>query len=181
MSLTKISGDSHAHSMKNEIATNPAYRKVVAALDDCEKRYDSLIKGTGASNDLRLASTVAILKDEVEKRRRLEVEFANGSGNRTSTDRARFARRSMPAPRRDCTPKWFSGERSKRVRREIGRKSGKNTVASNRDHRKLPQSCERAAPNHARISRFACRPGRTRCQSTSRCEISLASFGKDRL
>ena len=61
--------------MKNEIATNPAYRKVVAALDDCEKRYDSLIKGTGASNDLRLASTVAILKDEVEKRRRLEVEL----------------------------------------------------------------------------------------------------------
>ena len=61
--------------MKNEIATNPAYRKVVAALDDCEKRYDSLIKRTGATNDLRLASTVAILKGEVEKRRRLEVEL----------------------------------------------------------------------------------------------------------
>src|SRR5436189_5583819 len=61
--------------MKNEIATNPAYRKVVAALDDCEKRYDSLIKWTGATNDLRLASTGAILKGEVEKRRRLEVEL----------------------------------------------------------------------------------------------------------
>src|ERR1700730_15566850 len=60
--------------MNNEIGTNPAYRKVVAALDDCEKRYDSLIKGTG-TNDLRLASTVAILKGEVEQRRRLEVEL----------------------------------------------------------------------------------------------------------
>src|SRR5437868_5465540 len=61
--------------MKKEIATDPAYRKVVAALDDCEKRYDGLIKWTGATNDLRLASTVAILKGEVEMRRRLEVEL----------------------------------------------------------------------------------------------------------
>src|SRR5438067_10123831 len=61
--------------MKNEIVTNPAYRRVVAALDDCEKRYDGLIKGTGATDDLRLASTVAILKGEVEQRRRLEVEL----------------------------------------------------------------------------------------------------------
>src|SRR5437762_11638147 len=51
----------------------------------------------------------------------------------------------MPAPRRDCTAKWFSGERSKRVREEIRRKSGRNTIANNRDYRKLPQSCERAA------------------------------------
>ena len=42
--------------MKDLIATNPAYRKVVAALDDCEKRYDGLIKRTGVTNDLRLAS-----------------------------------------------------------------------------------------------------------------------------
>jgi signal transduction histidine kinase len=61
--------------MKNEIATSPAYRKVVAALEDCEKRYDHLIKGAGATKDSRLASTVAILKDEVEQRRRLEVEL----------------------------------------------------------------------------------------------------------
>src|SRR5437762_8286221 len=61
--------------MKSEIATKPAYRKVVAALDDCEKRYDRLIKWTGATNDLRLASTVAILKGEVELRRRLEVDL----------------------------------------------------------------------------------------------------------
>jgi signal transduction histidine kinase len=61
--------------MKKQIATNPAYRKVVAALDDCEKRYDALIKRTGASNDLRLASTIAVLKGEVEQRRRLEIEL----------------------------------------------------------------------------------------------------------
>ena len=61
--------------MKKQIAANPAYRRVVAALDDCEKRYDGLIKQTGATNDLRLASTVAILKGEVEQRRRLEVEL----------------------------------------------------------------------------------------------------------
>jgi hypothetical protein len=48
--------------MRKQIATNPASRRVVAALDDCEKRYDSLIKETGATNDSRLASTVAILK-----------------------------------------------------------------------------------------------------------------------
>jgi hypothetical protein len=57
--------------MKKQIATNPAYRKVAAALDDCEKRYDALIKRTGVSNDLRLASTIAVLKGEVEQRRRL--------------------------------------------------------------------------------------------------------------
>src|SRR5256886_5609039 len=60
--------------MKKQIATNPTYRRVVAALDDCERRYDGLIKQTGATNDLRLSSTVAILKGEVEQRRRLEVE-----------------------------------------------------------------------------------------------------------
>src|SRR6267378_3828376 len=61
--------------MKNEIATNPAYRKVVAALNDCETRYDGLIKSIGATNDSRLASTVATLKGEVELRRRLEAEL----------------------------------------------------------------------------------------------------------
>jgi len=52
--------------MKKQIATNPAYRRVIAALDDFEKRYDGLIKRTGATNDLRLTSTVAILKGKVE-------------------------------------------------------------------------------------------------------------------
>ena len=61
--------------MKNEIATDSAYRTVVAALDDCEERYDVLIKRTGATNDLRFASTVARLKGEVQQRRRLEIEL----------------------------------------------------------------------------------------------------------
>ena len=61
--------------MKNQIATNPAYRRVVAALDDYEKRYDDLIERSGATNDLRLASTVARLKGEVQQRRRLEIEL----------------------------------------------------------------------------------------------------------
>ena len=78
--------------MKKQIATNSAYRRVVAALDDCEKRYDGLIKRTSVTNDLRPASTVAILTGEVEQRRRLEVELLTGSGKRTSADRARFAR-----------------------------------------------------------------------------------------
>src|SRR5256885_17267786 len=76
--------------MKNEVATNPAYRKVVAALDDCEKRYDGLIKRTGATNDLRLASTVAILKGEVEQRRRLEVELLTAGGNEKPRDWAEW-------------------------------------------------------------------------------------------
>src|SRR5438105_15709210 len=76
MFRTKISDDDHAHTyMTKEIFPTPDYRRVVAALDDCEKRYDRLIKGTGATDDLRLASTVAILTGEVEQRRRLEVEL----------------------------------------------------------------------------------------------------------
>src|ERR1700730_14906131 len=61
--------------MKNEIATNPAYRKVVAALSDCEERYEGLVKSTDGTNDSRLASTVATLKREIELRRGLEVEL----------------------------------------------------------------------------------------------------------
>src|ERR1700730_6787114 len=61
--------------MKNEIATNPAYRKVVAALSDCEERYEGLVKSTDGTNDSRLASTVATLKREIALRRDLEVEL----------------------------------------------------------------------------------------------------------
>src|SRR5437764_12945014 len=61
--------------MKNEIATNPAYRKVVAALSDCEERYDGLIKSIGVTNNSRIASSIASLRREVELRRRLEVEL----------------------------------------------------------------------------------------------------------
>jgi hypothetical protein len=37
--------------MKNGIGTNPAYRRVVAALEDCEERYGGLIKSIGGTND----------------------------------------------------------------------------------------------------------------------------------
>jgi two-component system, LuxR family, sensor kinase FixL len=58
-----------------EIVTNPAYRKVVAALNDCEERYDGLIKSIDGTNDARLASAMAALGREVELRRQLEAEL----------------------------------------------------------------------------------------------------------
>jgi len=61
--------------MKNGIGTNPAYRKVVAALEDCEERYGGLIKSIGGTNDSRLASTIATLRLEAQQRRRLEGEL----------------------------------------------------------------------------------------------------------
>jgi two-component system sensor kinase FixL len=61
--------------MKTEIATNPAYRKVVASLEDCEERYGDLIKSIGGTNDSRLKSTIATLKHEIQLRRDLEVEL----------------------------------------------------------------------------------------------------------
>src|SRR5437764_13565986 len=68
--------NSHAPtSMKNEIATNPAYRKVVAALNDCEERYDGLIKSIGVTDSSRVACSIASLRREVELRRRLEIEL----------------------------------------------------------------------------------------------------------
>jgi two-component system sensor kinase FixL len=61
--------------MKNEIATQPAYRKVVAALSDCEERYAGVVKSMDAGNDSRLAATVTALRREIELRRGLEVEL----------------------------------------------------------------------------------------------------------
>lgn len=61
--------------MKNGIGTNAAYRKVVAALEDCEERYGGLIKSIGGTNDSRLASTIATLRLEAQQRRRLEGEL----------------------------------------------------------------------------------------------------------
>jgi two-component system sensor kinase FixL len=61
--------------MKNGIDTSPAYRKVVAALEDCEERYGGLIKSIGSTDDSRLASTIATLRLEVQRRRRLEGEL----------------------------------------------------------------------------------------------------------
>lgn len=61
--------------MKNVTATNPAYRKVVAALSDCEERYDGLVRSLGGTKDSRLESTISTLKREIELRRGIEVEL----------------------------------------------------------------------------------------------------------
>ena len=61
--------------MKTDVTTNPAYRKVVAALEDCEERYDGLIKSIGDSKKSRLSAALETLKTEVESRRRLENEL----------------------------------------------------------------------------------------------------------
>jgi signal transduction histidine kinase len=61
--------------MKSEIASNPAYRKVVAALNDCEERYEGLAKSIVDTKDSRLASTIEALKREIELRKDLEAEL----------------------------------------------------------------------------------------------------------
>jgi signal transduction histidine kinase len=61
--------------MKNEIASNPAYRKVVSALDDCEERYKGLVKSIDGTDDSRLATVIGALKREIDLRRGLEAEL----------------------------------------------------------------------------------------------------------
>ena len=61
--------------MKSEIASNPAYRKVVGALNDCEERYRGLVKSIDDTNDSRLATVIEALKREIELRRGLEAEL----------------------------------------------------------------------------------------------------------
>jgi signal transduction histidine kinase len=58
-----------------DITTNPAYRKVVAALDDCEQRYGALVKSMGDTDHSRLSAAVEALKKEAEARKRLENEL----------------------------------------------------------------------------------------------------------
>src|SRR6266550_3342606 len=54
--------------MKNEIPANPAYRRVVADLRDCEERYATLLESTSATDDSGLASALAAIKSEVRQR-----------------------------------------------------------------------------------------------------------------
>ena len=53
----------------------PPYRRVVAALDECEERYHGLIAALDSGADSRLAATVATLKRETQLRRGLEAEL----------------------------------------------------------------------------------------------------------
>jgi hypothetical protein len=78
--------------MKNDIATNLAYRKVVAALSECEERYRGVVRSMDDTTDSRLASMVTTLKREIELRRGLEQDmrdfepdlFFNFSGHLTT-------------------------------------------------------------------------------------------------
>ncbi len=61
--------------MKTDLTTNPAYRSVVAALDDCEQRYGALVKSMGDTDHSRLSAAVEALKKEAQARKRLENEL----------------------------------------------------------------------------------------------------------
>ena len=61
--------------MENEIPVNPAYRKVVADLGDCEERYATLLESMSATDDSGLASPLATIKSEVRQRRGLEADL----------------------------------------------------------------------------------------------------------
>lgn len=67
--------------MEEEFAGNPAYRKVVAELRLCEKRYGALIESIKASDESRLTAAIETLKSEVQHRRRLEAELLNAVEN----------------------------------------------------------------------------------------------------
>lgn len=60
---------------ENQITTYPAYRQVVADLNDCEERYRRLSESTNATNKGHRATAVALLKDEMELRRGLETQL----------------------------------------------------------------------------------------------------------
>jgi signal transduction histidine kinase len=61
--------------MKDKTAASPAYRKVVADLQNCEERYQTLVDSMDVPDDARLKATLATLKSEVSQRRRLEAEL----------------------------------------------------------------------------------------------------------
>ena len=56
---------------------DPAYRRVVADLRDCEERYQGLLDTTDAPDEERLKTALSILKSEVQQRRRLETDLLN--------------------------------------------------------------------------------------------------------
>ncbi len=56
-------------------AKRPPYRKVVAALEECEERYTELVASINSAADSRLAATIATLKREIKFRRHLEADL----------------------------------------------------------------------------------------------------------
>lgn len=61
--------------MKRDITTAPVYRKVVAALEECEERYGQLVRSLSPTNQPTPDATLAALKREIELRRALEAEL----------------------------------------------------------------------------------------------------------
>lgn len=61
--------------MKNQSAANPAYRKVVADLQDYEERYQRLSAATNETDDNHSPSGVAFLEGELELRRDLDAQL----------------------------------------------------------------------------------------------------------
>jgi signal transduction histidine kinase len=61
--------------LTTQISANPAYRKVVAELHDCEERYRKLDQSSKRGTDNEGAADAALLKDEMEVRRGLDVEL----------------------------------------------------------------------------------------------------------
>ena len=59
---------------KKILATHE-YRKVIAALRTCEKRYLRLVDSIAATDQKRLKAAVATLQSEVQQRKRLEAEL----------------------------------------------------------------------------------------------------------
>ena len=58
-----------------EAVADPAYRRVVADLRDCEERYQGLLDMADATDEERLNTAFSTLKSEVRQRRRLEAEL----------------------------------------------------------------------------------------------------------
>jgi two-component system, LuxR family, sensor kinase FixL len=56
-------------------AKRAPYRKVVAALDECEERYNGLVASINSKADSRLTALIATLKREIQLRRDLEAEL----------------------------------------------------------------------------------------------------------
>lgn len=54
---------------------DPAYRRIVADLRDCEERYQGLLDVAEATDEERLKTALSTLRSEVRQRRRLEAEL----------------------------------------------------------------------------------------------------------
>jgi signal transduction histidine kinase len=68
-------GRCESHQMENEIPANPAYRRVVADLRDCEERYAVLEQSLSATADSAVSPALTAIKNEVRQRRQLEADL----------------------------------------------------------------------------------------------------------